>query len=241
MIIEVKRQVKFKQMESLAVLSVLQYINQMKYEDVERLKEILSKEMTMFCISHRECNDISTHIYAKNKSEAVKKFINSEYFDYHHNMVYCTVCEYVASSSYNLRKHVERHDYQDRYYFKLSMFKLNHRCKQVVFIENEIKDEIKDRYFSFKLTVFWSSSRKITHFVKANSKDEAIELMIKRRSFVENISLIDIKVMLFSDTTNCYICKKEWKECVNRHDIREVFPDILRNYIKAAFKIREEY
>lgn len=124
-------------MQKLSIQTVLNLIEQMSYEDSEKVKEIMlrTKINNVYLISYRSSNNMSYHIYAEDKYAAIEKFIESTdfYVDKDENIIdlLCNRCRICGSENIN-KCHLKSHTYTEfiRFY-GTHVFNKKYKCKQI--------------------------------------------------------------------------------------------------------------
>jgi hypothetical protein len=131
-------------MESLTIQSILTLINNLTYEDSERLKNIIFKEKIndLYRIVSNQCDDVDYYMIAKSEDEAIRKFIKTTEFgsdrDFDHhwrNFIKHDICKYCN----------KKVSYEDRELENLSKHEMR---------ENHMKTHHTDEIISYYVEIF---------------------------------------------------------------------------------------
>jgi hypothetical protein len=194
-------------MESLSVTTALAMIDNMSFEDSKRLKEILNENNIYQIIKNRIT---ICHIEAKNEKEAIKKFIESNFYTNIQSVILFGKCLICMSKIDNEEEHLQLfHTHHEILNFHSSIFYSKYHINRINLklckVENILEklnldkcanDEELGNLYVFKKNECGRIRNKI--YIRADNIDEAIDLL-SRRDILNAEDLYTIHIN--------YICK----------------------------------
>lgn len=198
-------------MSSLSLEYILTLIDQMKYEDVEEFKNMVKEEFHIFLITYRLFRKY--YILARNRTEAIKKFMKSTYvadIEFHNGRDTCLICAYRVDIE-DFPDHFKEHDLFEIELSLNSIFYLHHNIIQLELKKleqqetwNLLKKDDNANYFGIRMTGN-------DYYFKANDIDSFIEIVLKRRHLMKNIRILDIHRNMFCESKLC-----DYRQVCNR-------------------------